>query len=249
MRAWWIMLLALAGLARRPLRVALTVLGVTIAAGALFSMVGFALGVQRQAEAPFEKLDLLKNIEIWPRRAGAEEADPDDPDDGGMAAERDGEEITQATAGEQAREDAVEREPVVIDDALLAEIQELPGVALAYPEFRMGDVEIRFQESRQRCRPSRRGIGLLGRRRVDRGWQLLQSRELPEVMITEKLVGQRIRSPGTPSARRSPCGHRGSPAGRCDLRIPDRGWRSRWSRPRRRNRRALPGRNILPPST
>lgn len=191
MRAWWIMLLALAGLARRPLRVALTVLGVTIAAGALFSMVGFALGVQRQAEAPFEKLDLLKNIEIWPRRAGAEEADPDDPDDGGMAAERDGEEITQATAGEQAREDAVEREPVVIDDALLAEIQELPGVALAYPEFRMGDVEIRFRESRQRCTAvgTPRELGLLGA-----GGELIVAGSFfslasrPEVMITEKLV-------------------------------------------------------------
>ena len=49
MRAWWIMLLALGGLWRRPVRVLLTVLGVTIAAGALFSMVGFALGIQRQA--------------------------------------------------------------------------------------------------------------------------------------------------------------------------------------------------------
>lgn len=196
MRAFWIMLLALGGLGRRPLRAALTVLGVTIAAGALFSMVGFALGMQRQAEAPFEKLDMLKNIEIWPHRAGAEESDSDDPDDGGMGgggmgAERDSEETTQATAGEQEKQDSAGKDPVVIDDALLAEIQEVPGVALAYPEFRMGDVEIRFQKSRQRCTAvgAPRELGLLGAGGeliVAGGFFSLDSR--PEVMITEKLV-------------------------------------------------------------
>jgi putative ABC transport system permease protein len=50
--------------------VVLTCLGVTIAAGALFSMVAFALGMQARAEAPFEKLGLMKNIEVRPRMPG-----------------------------------------------------------------------------------------------------------------------------------------------------------------------------------
>ena len=66
MRIWRIVCLALGGLRRRPLRVALTCLGVTIASGALVSMVAFALGLQSQAEAPFEKLGLLSNIEVRP---------------------------------------------------------------------------------------------------------------------------------------------------------------------------------------
>ena len=64
MRKWMIIRLAVAGLCRTPLRVALTSLGVAIAAGALVSMVGFALGVQKQAEIPFQTLDLLNNIQV-----------------------------------------------------------------------------------------------------------------------------------------------------------------------------------------
>jgi hypothetical protein len=111
MRAWWIMLLAISGFRRRPLRVLLTVLGVTIAASALFSMVGFALGLQQQAEAPFEKLDLLKNIEIWAKSSDRKDDDPDAPivdtDDG--------------NAQEEGEEDAL-----VLDDELLAEIRSFP---------------------------------------------------------------------------------------------------------------------------
>jgi len=58
--------LALGGLARTPLRVALTSLGVAIACGALISMVAFALGLQRQIEQPFERFDLLNNIQVKP---------------------------------------------------------------------------------------------------------------------------------------------------------------------------------------
>jgi putative ABC transport system permease protein len=149
MRAWWIMLLAISGFRRRPLRVLLTVLGVTIAASALFSMVGFALGLQQQAEAPFEKLDLLKNIEIWAKSSDRKDDDPDAPivdtDDG--------------NAQEEGEEDAL-----VLDDELLADIQELPDVAVAYPQFRMGNVTIRHGENKQRCMAigAPREIGLVG---------------------------------------------------------------------------------------
>ena len=55
MRAWRLALLAWNGLRRTPLRFTLAALGVVIAAGALVSMVAFALGVQEPAEAPFKR--------------------------------------------------------------------------------------------------------------------------------------------------------------------------------------------------
>jgi len=73
-RLWRLVILALGGLRRTPLRVALTVLGVMIGSGALVSMVAFALGVQRMAEAPFEMLGLLNNIEVLPGKDDAGEA-------------------------------------------------------------------------------------------------------------------------------------------------------------------------------
>ncbi len=161
MRAWWIMLLALGGLRRRPLRVVLTVLGVTIAAGSLYSMVGFALGLQRQAEAPFEKLDLLKNIEISTRSGGGH-FDPDDPDDAGDPDD---------AAGGPAEKEPKEQNPagdaddsLVVDDQLLARIEKMPGVASAYPQFRMGNVEIRHGDKKQRCTAigAPREVGLVG---------------------------------------------------------------------------------------
>jgi len=68
MRTLWIVRLALGGLRRTPLRVALTSLGVAIASGALVSMVAFALGIQKQAETPFKKLGLLNHIEVTPKQ-------------------------------------------------------------------------------------------------------------------------------------------------------------------------------------
>ena len=70
MRLWRLVILALGGLRRTPLRVGLTVLGVTVGSGALVSMVAFALGIQRMAEAPFEMLGLLNNIEVSPGPGG-----------------------------------------------------------------------------------------------------------------------------------------------------------------------------------
>jgi len=68
MRVWRIVLLALGGLRRTPLRVGLTALGVTIGSSALVSMVAFALGVQQQAETPFRTLGLINVIRVMPRK-------------------------------------------------------------------------------------------------------------------------------------------------------------------------------------
>jgi putative ABC transport system permease protein len=73
-RYWELVRLALGGLRRTPLRVALTAAGVAIATGALVSMVGFALGVQAKVEEPFQKLELLNRIDVSPRPAAAGQA-------------------------------------------------------------------------------------------------------------------------------------------------------------------------------
>ena len=67
MRGWKIAWLALDGLRRRPLRATLTALGVAIAAGALVSMMAFALGLQRQIETPMRLLSLLNDITVSPQ--------------------------------------------------------------------------------------------------------------------------------------------------------------------------------------
>jgi putative ABC transport system permease protein len=140
-------------------------------------MVGFALGVQRQAEAPFEKLDLLKNIEIWAEKG----SDDDNPDAADLA------DADKKDVDEHEKEEAL-----VLDDELLAQIQDLPAVAAAYPQFRMGDVEVRHGEKKLRCMAIGvpREFGLIGS-----GAELLVAGQFfdlggdePQVMISEPMV-------------------------------------------------------------
>jgi putative ABC transport system permease protein len=111
MRTWELLCLALGGLRRTPLRVALTAAGVAIATGALVSMVGFALGIQARVEEPFQKMELANRIDVTaPNRPGRRAEDG------------------QATA---------EPPAIILDKEALARITALPGVALAYPELRV----------------------------------------------------------------------------------------------------------------
>jgi putative ABC transport system permease protein len=80
MRAWKIVLLALGGLRRTPLRATLTALGVAIASGALVSMMAFALGLQRQIETPVRLLSLLNDIHVT-AKAGEQAKDAPALDD------------------------------------------------------------------------------------------------------------------------------------------------------------------------
>jgi putative ABC transport system permease protein len=77
MRTWRLILLALGGLRRTPLRVALTGLGVAIATASLVSMMAFALGLQRQIETPMRLLSLLNDIHVSMKEgSGARDAPP-----------------------------------------------------------------------------------------------------------------------------------------------------------------------------
>jgi putative ABC transport system permease protein len=111
MRYWELMCLALGGIRRTPLRVTLTAFGVTIATGALVSMVGFALGVQARVEEPFQKLELLNRIDVSVKKSA--EGEPPPP---------------------------------VLDDAAVQRIAALSGVVVAYPEWRLAEVEVRREE-------------------------------------------------------------------------------------------------------
>ncbi len=144
MRTWMIVRLALSGLRRRPLRVVLTSLGVAIASGAIVSMVGFALGLQEQAEAPFEKLGLMNNIEVTPkglkfdrRRRGPHARDDSGPDD---SERRDDEASAEAS-------DPADAPP--LDDEAVERMQALPGVVLTYPDFRATGIELVYGEKRE----------------------------------------------------------------------------------------------------
>ena len=106
MRMWRIILLALGGLRRSPLRVCLTTLGVMVASGTLVTMVSFALGIQEQVETPFRKLGLVNIIRVSVKRGQEADGAP------------------------------------VLDDDALAKIESLPGVELAYADFRISGIKI-----------------------------------------------------------------------------------------------------------
>jgi putative ABC transport system permease protein len=116
-RYWELVRLALGGLRRTPLRVALTASGVAIATGALVSMVGFALGVQARVEEPFQRMELLNRIDV---SAPPEAARP--PEGGGQT--------------------PPDPPAPALDKEALARLAALPGVTLAYPELRLGRARV-----------------------------------------------------------------------------------------------------------
>jgi len=148
---------ALGGLRRTPLRVALTSLGVAIASGALVSMVGFALGIQKQVETPFQKLGLLNNIEVKPKRAGDSET------------------------------------PAILDDAALDRMRAIPDVVLAYPEFRMVEIDVVFRDESKSVLAVGlpREAGLLGIvQEILVAGEFFSLGDAPEVILGERLVGK-----------------------------------------------------------
>jgi putative ABC transport system permease protein len=114
-RAWDLLWLALGGLRQTPLRVALTSLGVAIATGSLVSMVGFALGVQEQVEEPFRRMELFNRIDVMPLPPAKPTAGTSVQPENGLA---------------------------VLDSTAVTKFATLPGVVLAYPDFRVDNVEV-----------------------------------------------------------------------------------------------------------
>ena len=113
-------------LRRTRLRTALTTLGVIIGIGALTSMVSFGTGMQKNVTEAFEENDLFTSLFVT--AAGVEELAQLDPD--------------------QMR-DLIEEPPAPLTDETLQSISGVPGVELAFPEFRFPvRVEFRGKETR-----------------------------------------------------------------------------------------------------
>jgi putative ABC transport system permease protein len=132
MRTWELFRQALAGAARARLRSALTALGVAIGCGALVSMIAFALGLQRQIEAPLKRLGMLNDIHVSPRdaRRGAEQkADDETP---------------------KAKAKMKPTRSVPLDGQAVERIRQLPGVRYAYPDMMLHDIDLARGEKHTR---------------------------------------------------------------------------------------------------
>ena len=113
--------LALGNVSRAKLRYVLTMLGIMIGTGAIVSMVSFAVGMQKQLTDLVASSGLLTTVYVTPDRGAFGGGDRSDPDDVGPTPE----------AG-RAPADSSAAAPA-IDDALLARISKLDGVAHAFP--------------------------------------------------------------------------------------------------------------------
>jgi len=111
MRTWEIVRVALEGIRRTPLRIALTAAGVAIATGALLSMIAFAEGVRSQAERPLRRARPLQSDRRVGRRRGG----------GG---------VTVTGARPRRRRSAAataDAAPKTLDDAVLEPLAAIPG--------------------------------------------------------------------------------------------------------------------------
>lgn len=126
MRTWELIRQSLSSILRARTRSALTILGVTIACGALVAMVSFAVGIEAKIEEPFQELGLLNNIEVFPRSPrDREEGEKDDKPQAGAASAEDDE------------------PEIVFDDDTIEQLEALAGVEYAYPDLRLSSVILR----------------------------------------------------------------------------------------------------------
>ena len=120
--------LGLDNLRRTKLRTMLTVLGVVIGIGALTSMVSFGTGMQRNITEAFRENDLFTSLFVTPKELDVERMIEGDLE--GVA-------------------EALGERSALLTDSVLADIQKVPGVEVAFPEItfpaklRLGEHEIR----------------------------------------------------------------------------------------------------------
>lgn len=194
MRWWELFRQAMAGAARARLRSALTALGVAIGCGALVSMIAFALGLQRQIEAPLKRLGLLNDVHVSPRSDGERRGDRKRDRDPGDAGEESPEE---GSAPAEGKGDAIAASNVPppkhapLDAAAVAALRAIPGVRFAYPDMSLHDVDVAHGEK------SARAFALALPREIGSSDQfkemLAEGRffsldDVPEVVIANSLV-------------------------------------------------------------
>jgi putative ABC transport system permease protein len=107
---------SLSNLWKKKLRTFLTTSGVVIGVGALVSMMSFGKGVQKNVTDKFKELELFNYVSVYPASgSGPMGNDPDRP---------------------WAQEDVNSEGARMLDDALLAEIEQMEGVESAFAEER-----------------------------------------------------------------------------------------------------------------
>lgn len=118
----------IANLWRTKLRTSLTILGVTIGIGALFSMLAFGTGMQENVTRAFKENDLFTSLYVTPQSI----------------------EIEQILSGNVAGAvRSLGEDAPVLGDSILSEILTLPGVDIAFPEIRF-PVKLRWGEREAR---------------------------------------------------------------------------------------------------
>jgi putative ABC transport system permease protein len=112
-------------LRKKKLRTALTTSGVMIGIGALVSMFSFGKGVQKNITDNFKELDLLNYIAVYP--------------------------LSEESPSPHSSENIdPNRHAPVLNDEFIAEITQLEGVVLAFPEIRFPAL-VRFRDEQKFC--------------------------------------------------------------------------------------------------
>ena len=127
-----ILRLSLRNLRESKLRAVLTTMGVVVGVAVIVTMVSFGLGLQRNTVSRFRELDLFNEITVYGKslqdlvegEMSRREGGPDDEDD-------------ERPEGERGRRDSDPEKPPArpLDDAALAEMAQIPGVASVEPNI------------------------------------------------------------------------------------------------------------------
>ncbi len=99
---------------RTKLRSVLTILGVVIGIGALSSMISFGVGMQKNITDAFKKNDLFTSLNVTAKNINLEE-------------------LSSGNIGDI--KDKLEKPAIPLNDSVVNIIQEIPGVAVAFPEI------------------------------------------------------------------------------------------------------------------
>lgn len=119
-----ILRLALRNLREARLRAALTTMGVTVGVAVIVTMVSFGLGLQRNTITRFKELDLFNEITVLGRSLTSLATGQEDQSPG------------RANNNAAAKDGKAPKQSRILDDAALAEIQSIHGVAFVEPTIR-----------------------------------------------------------------------------------------------------------------
>jgi putative ABC transport system permease protein len=183
--------LALSGLRRTPLRATLTTLGVTIASGAIVTMVALALGIQRQVEVPFQALGLFNNIQVKPK--------DDDFTRGGFHVPGDrGVKLAEEKNSAESKSQTADADSPPLDDDAIRRMEQVEGVTVVYPDVRLRGIKVRFGDKEETAIgiAMPREMALLGADDVIVAGRFLSAGTEPEVILGAQIVrGLKFSSP------------------------------------------------------